>query len=330
VTLLLRRQFTGLASAAVGAAILPSRAGSQLSQPSYPTRPVRVIVTFAPGGTVDVFTRIVAQKLTERLGQQFYVENVAGATGNIATGQAAKAAPDGYTILFAFSSFVVNPSLFTHVPYDPSKSFEPITLAVASTHVLTVNPSVPAKTMKELVDLVRANPGKYSFASGGTGTQAHLLGEQLRVSRGLDLVHVPFTGAGPAVASVVAGHTPIGFSTLASAAAQIQAGQIRALAVTSANASPRLPNVPTIASTLPGYDALEFHGLHAPVKTPQYVVAKLQREVSTILRRADVKERLDSLAMDASGNSSEEFSSFIRRQIQTWSKVGRAANVRAD
>jgi len=203
-------------------------------------------------------------------------------------------------------------------------------LAVASTHVLTVNPSVPAKTMKELVDLVRANPGKYSFASGGTGTQAHLLGEQLRVSRGLDLVHVPFTGAGPAVASVVAGHTPIGFSTLASAAAQIQAGQIRALAVTSANASPRLPNVPTIASTLPGYDALEFHGLHAPVKTPQYVVAKLQREVSTILRRADVKERLDSLAMDASGNSSEEFSSFIRRQIQTWSKVGRAANVRAD
>ena len=159
-----RRQLIGLAGAALGAAIAPLRAWSQPLQRNYPTRPVRVIVTFAPGGTVDVFTRIVAQKLSERLGKQFYVENVAGATGNIGTGQAAKAAPDGHTILFAFSSFVVNPSLFAQVPYDPSKSFEPVTLAVASTHVLTVNPSVPAKTMKELVDLVRANPGKYSFA----------------------------------------------------------------------------------------------------------------------------------------------------------------------
>ena len=154
-----RRQLIGLAGAAVGAAILPLRAWSQPLQLNYPTRPVRVIVTFAPGGTVDVFTRIVAQKLSERLGKQFYVENVAGATGNIGTGQAAKAVPDGHTILFAFSSFVVNPSLFAQVPYDPSKSFEPVTLAVASTHVLIVNPSVPAKTMKDLVDLVRANPG---------------------------------------------------------------------------------------------------------------------------------------------------------------------------
>ena len=170
-----RREVIALASAAAGAAILPTRAWSQSSQYEYPTRPVRVIVTFAPGGTVDVFTRIVAQKLSDRLGKQFYVENVAGATGNIGTGQAAKAAPDGHTILFAFSSFVVNPSLFARVPYDPVKSFEPVTLAVASTHVLTVNPSVSAKTMKELVELVMANPGKYSFASHAPSTSCMCL-----------------------------------------------------------------------------------------------------------------------------------------------------------
>jgi tripartite-type tricarboxylate transporter receptor subunit TctC len=326
---LLRRQFTGLASAAVGAAILPSRAWSQLSQPSYPTRPVRVIVTFAPGGTVDVFTRIVAQKLTERLGQQFYVENVAGATGNIATGQAAKAAPDGYTILFAFSSFVVNPSLFTHVPYDPSKSFEPITLAVASTHVLTVNPSVPAKTMKELVDLVRANPGKYSFASGGTGTQAHLLGEQLRVSRGLDLVHVPFTGAGPAVASVVAGHTPIGFSTLASAAAQIQAGQIRALAVTSKARSQWLSDVPTTAEA--GYPDIEgdgWVGALVPAGTPKGIIAMLHDEIVRIIALPDVKERLPTLGFDPVASTPDEFANRIKLEVETWARVIRAANIK--
>jgi len=326
---LLRRQFTGLASAAVGAAILPSRAGSQLSQPSYPTRPVRVIVTFAPGGTVDVFTRIVAQKLTERLGQQFYVENVAGATGNIATGQAAKAAPDGYTILFAFSSFVVNPSLFTHVPYHPSKSFEPVTLAVASTHVLTVNPSVPAKTMKELVDLVRANPGKYSFASGGTGTQAHLLGEQLRVSRGLDLVHVPFTGAGPAVASVVAGHTPIGFSTLASAAAQIQAGQIRALAVTSKARSQWLSDVLTTAEA--GYPDIEgdgWVGALVPAGTPKGIIAMLHDEIVRIIALPDVKERLLTLGFDPVASTPDEFANRIKLEVETWARVIRAANIK--
>ena len=258
----------------------------------YPNKPVRVVVGFAAGGPSDVIGRIVAQKLSETLGQQFYVENVAGATGNIGTGQAAKAAPDGHTILFVFSSFVVNPSLFAQVPYDPSKSFEPITLAVASTHVLTVNPSVPAKTMKELVDLVRASPGKYSFASGGTGTQAHLLGEQLRLSRTLDLVHVPFNGAGPAVASVVAGHTPIGLSTLASAATQIQAGQIHALAVTSKARSQLLPHVPTTAEA--GYPDIEgdgWVGALVPAGTPKEIITLLHDEIVAIIAMPDVKER---------------------------------------
>jgi tripartite-type tricarboxylate transporter receptor subunit TctC len=158
---------------------------------TYLSRPVRVIVPFAPSGTTDIFARIAAQKLTEHLGKSFYVENIAGASGNIGTGQAARAASDGYTLLFAFSSYVVNPSLFVKTPYDPIKDFDPVTLAVSSTAVITVNPSVPAKTLQELIELVRENPGKYSFASPGAGTQAHLAGEQLRMSLGLDIVHVP-------------------------------------------------------------------------------------------------------------------------------------------
>jgi Tripartite tricarboxylate transporter family receptor len=193
-----RRRFLHLAASA---AALPAVSRMAWAQ-AYPTRPVRAVVAFAPGGVTDTFARLMAQKLTEQLGKQVYVENIAGASGNIGTGQVAKAARDGYTILFAFSSHVVNPTLFARVPYDPIKDFDPVTLAVASTTVLTVNPAVPAKTVKELVDLIKANPGKYSFGSAGAGTQAHLAGEQFRLSLGLDLVHVPFGGGGPAVAAL--------------------------------------------------------------------------------------------------------------------------------
>jgi tripartite-type tricarboxylate transporter receptor subunit TctC len=213
---LARRNFLHLAA---GAAVLPVLPGLAFAL-DYPTRSVRVIVAFAPGGVTDTFARLMAQKLGEHLGKQFYVENIAGATGNIGTGQAAKAAPDGYTLLFAFSSYVVNPTLFGKVPYDPYNDFEPVTLAVVSTTVVTVHPLVPAKTVKELVVLVRAYPGKYSYSSAGAGTQAHLAGEQFRVSLGLDLVHVPFNGGGPAIAAVVGGHIPIGFGSPAASIPQ--------------------------------------------------------------------------------------------------------------
>src|SRR5437660_5173277 len=198
-----RRKFLHLAA---GAAALPSASRAAWAQ-AYPSRPVRAVVAFAPGGTTDTFARLTAQKLTEQFGKQFYVENIAGATGNIGTAQVAKAAPDGYTILFAFSSHVVNPTLFARLPYDPINDFKPVTLAVASTTVLTVNPAVPAKTLNELIALIRANPGKYSFGSAGAGTQAHLAGEPIRLSLGLDLVPVPFGCGGPAVAAVWPGHT---------------------------------------------------------------------------------------------------------------------------
>src|SRR5258705_7937036 len=196
---------------AASAAALPAVSWIASAQ-AYPTRPVRAVVAFAPGGVTDTFGRLMAQKLTEQFGKQFYVENIAGATGNIGTAQVAKAAPDGYTILFAFSSHVVNPTLFARLPYDPVNDFKPVTLAVASTTVITVNPAVPAKTIEELVELIKANPGKYSFSSAGAGTQAHLAGEQVRLSLGLDLVHVPFGGGGPAVAAGGPGPTPVRFN----------------------------------------------------------------------------------------------------------------------
>src|SRR5262249_55598177 len=191
----------------------------------------------------DIFTRIAAQKLSEYLGQQFYIENVAGAAGNIGAGQAARARPDGYTVLFAFGSFVVNPSIYAKIPYDPQKDFEPVTLAVVVPTVLVVNPAVVATSVKDLVALIKANPGKYNYASGGVGGQPHLVGEQLRLSLGLDLVHVPFNGAGPAIASVVAGHTPIGIASLASAEPYIKDDQLPALALTPHNRSHSLPHI---------------------------------------------------------------------------------------
>jgi tripartite-type tricarboxylate transporter receptor subunit TctC len=321
-----RRQCLCVAGAALA---IPTLAGFAWAQQSYPARPVRVIVPFAPGGTVDVFARVTTQKLSDRLGKQFYVENIAGATGNIGTGQAARAVPDGYTLFFAFSSFVVNPSLFAKVPYDPINDFAPITLAVASTHVITVNPSVPANTMRELVALIKANPGKYSFASGGTGTQAHLLGEQFRLSLGLDLVHVPFNGAGPAMASVVAGHSPIGFSTLASAAAQITGGQVRALAVTSKARSQLLSTVPTTAEA--GYPDIEgdgWVGVFAPAGTPKEIVTSLHREIVKIIASSDMKERLPTLGFEPVASSPEEFAARIKAEVETWGKVVRAANIK--
>src|SRR6266478_3609500 len=322
-----RRKFLHLA---VGAAALPAMSRRAWAQ-AYPTRPVRAVVGFAPGGVTDTFARLMAQKLTEQFGKQVYVENIAGASGNIGTGQVAKSAPDGYTILFAFSSHVVNPTLFARVPYDPIKDFDPVTLAVASTTVLTVHPSVPAKTVKELVDLIKANPGKYSFGSAGAGTQAHLAGEQFRLSLGLDLVHVPFGGGGPAVAAVVAGHTPISFVSPQAAMQHVREGTVRALAVTSKTRSQIFPDVPTMAEV--GYPQIEgdsWVGILVPAGTPADIVAALHRESAKILAQPDVKERLAALGYDVVASTPEEFAIRIKTEIDMWAKVIRAANIKAE
>jgi tripartite-type tricarboxylate transporter receptor subunit TctC len=312
------------------AVALPAVSRIALAQ-AYPSRPIRAVVAFAPGGVTDTFGRLMAQKLTEQLGKQVYVENLAGASGNIGTGQVAKAAPDGYTILFAFSSHVVNPTLFARVPYDPIKDFEPVTLAVASTTVLTVNPAVPAKTVKELIDLIKANPGTYSFGSAGAGTQAHLAGEQFRLSLGLDLVHVPFGGGGPAVAAVVAGHTPISFGSPQAAMQHVKEGTVRALAVTKKTRSQILPDVPTMTEV--GYPQIEgdsWVGILVPAGTPADVIAVLHRESAKVLAQPDMRARLATLGYDLVASTPEEFATRIKVEIEMWAKVIRAANIKPE
>lgn len=314
----------GVASIAMGVF------GQSARTQQYPSKPVRMIVPFGPGGTVDVFARIVAEKLSQRMGQNFFVENVAGASGNIATAQAGRSEADGHTLFMAFSTYVINPSLFATVPYDALKDLLPVTLAVSATHVITVTPSVPAKSLKELVDVVKANPGKYNFAHGGAGTPAHLLGEQFRLAHVTDMVAVPFNGAGPAIASVIGGHTPVGFSTLASAVSQIEGGQLRALAVTSKARSSQLPNVPT--TTEAGFPEIVgdiWVGVMAPAKTPPEIIGRLHREFTDIIGQADTRERLAKVGFDPVASTPEAFGRQIAAELDSWRKVIQDAKIKA-
>jgi len=313
-----------------GAAALSAASGDARAQ-TWPTRPVRVIVPFQPGGSTDIFARLAAQKLTEHFGKQFYIENIAGATGNVGTAQAARAAPDGHTLLIAFSSYVVNPTLFAKLPFDPDKDLAPVTLAVSAPNVLTVNPSLPARNLSELVALIKSNPGKYTYTSGGVGTQGHLLGEMLRLSQALDIVHVPFNGAAPAIASAMAGHTPIAWSTVASAAQALETGQLRPLALASKKRSQLLSDVSTTAEA--GYPDIQgdsWVGLLAPAGTPIEIIRAVQREIAGIIALPDVKERLPTLGFEAVASTPEEFASRIKVETEMWGKVIRAANIKPE
>src|SRR5215467_7622207 len=305
-------------------------ATSARAQSAYPNRPVRVIVPFAPGGVTDVVARLIAGKVGEQLGRQFYVENIVGGSGNVGMGQAARATPDGYTILTAFSSFVINPGLFERVPYDPVNDFGPVSLAVTSTTVIVVNADLPVSNVKELAALIRANPGKYTYASAGAGTTAHLAGEQFRLTFALDLVHVPFGGGAPSMASAVAGHTPIAFGAPTAAVPLINDGKLRALAVTSRTRTQSLPNVPTLAES--GYPDIEgdsFVGFVVPAGTPKDIIALLNREIVRSLATPEMKERQAALGNDLVASTPEEFGARIRAELVTWAKVIKAANIKA-
>jgi len=281
-----------------------------------------VIVPFAAAGPTDVIARMLAQKLSERLGQQFYVENHAGAGGNLGMGMATREPADGYSILVVSSSFVVNPSLYAKIPYDPYKDFAPVTLAAASPNILVVHPSVPAKSVNELVELVRRNPGKYNYAMPGAGTTPHLGGELFKLSLKLDIVTVPFGGAGPAIQSTTAGHTPIAFTALPPATALVQAGQLRALAVTSAKRSPALPDVATMAEAgVAGQEADTLQGVLVPAGTPQAIIDKLNGEIVKIIAMPEVKKQLDQLGFEPVANTPAEFAARIKQEIVRWAKV---------
>jgi tripartite-type tricarboxylate transporter receptor subunit TctC len=319
------------AIARVLVAISALAATSAASADGYPNRPVRVIAPGGPGAMSDTITRLVAQKLSDNMGKPFYVENQVGAGQNIGMGNAAKAPPDGYTLLAATSSLVTNPSLYAKLPFDPIKDFSPVTVVGTSPFVLMVNPSVPAKDARELVALIKANPGKYSYASPGVGTTPHLLGELLRLSFGLDLVHVPFSGGPLAATSTMAGHTLVWFAAPATAAQSMNDGKLRALAVTSKTRLQALPDVPTTAEAgLPGEGADTIVGFLAPARTPNGIVSQLHDEIAKIMEMPSVKERFAVFGFEPVANSPEEFAALIKSEIARWAKVIRDANIRSE
>jgi tripartite-type tricarboxylate transporter receptor subunit TctC len=298
------------------------------SSAGYPSRTVKMVVPFAPAGPTDVMARLIAQKLSENLKQQVYVENHPGAGGNIGMMAVAKAPADGYTILVASSSFVVNPSLYAKNPYDPFKDFAPVTLAAASPNILVVHPSVPAKTVKELVDLIKANPGKYNYAIPGIGTTPHLAGELFKLSLGLDLTTVPFGGAGPAIQSAVGGHTPIAFTALPPTAPQVKEGRLRGLAITSAKRSSALPDVPAMAEAgIKDQESVTMQGILVPAGTPKDIVGVLNREIAKVMALPDVQEKCAALGFDVVADKPEEFAAYIKSEVEKWGRVIRDAKI---
>ena len=312
------------AAAALGLALglTPVRAAD------YPDHPVKVIVPFAAGGPTDVMARLVAQKLSEELKQQFYVENRPGAGGNIGMAEAGRAKPDGYTLLVASSSYVVNPSLYVKAPYDPYKDFAPITLAAASPNILVVNSSFPAKSVKELIDLVKKEPGKYTIANPGIGTTPQLAAELFKLSLQLDATSVPFGGAAPAIQSAISGHTPIAFSALPPTSPQVKAGTLRGLAVTSAKRSDALPDVPTLAEAgVPEQESETMQGVFAPAGTPKAIIDRLNKEITKAMALPDVKDKCAQLGFDPVANSPEEFTAYIKKEVEKWGKVIKEAKI---
>jgi tripartite-type tricarboxylate transporter receptor subunit TctC len=321
-----RRKVLLAAGGVAALQILPRAARAE----NYPSRSVRVIVPFAPGGPVDVFGRLMAEKFSEHFGQQFFVENIGGAGGNIGTEKAAKSPPDGYTLLINANNHVINPLLYETVPYDPFKDFAPVSLAVGFPTAFSVNvAAVPAQTVAELVALVRATPGKYSYASAGVGTPSHLLGERFRQALNLDIVHVPYSGTGPATQAVLAGDTPICFAGLTAAAPLVSTGKICVLATMSKTRSRALPDVPTIIEAgYPGLDGEGWDGLFVPAGTAQDIIASLSDQTRAVLALPEVAQRIDALGFSSVGSTPEAFAKQLAAESQTWAKVITAAGLK--
>jgi tripartite-type tricarboxylate transporter receptor subunit TctC len=324
---------TGFSVLGFGAALIAYVAGAShpASAQTYPAHPVRLIVPFAAAGPTDVIARIVAQKLSDSWGQQVYIENLPGAGGNTGIATAARSKPDGYTVLVVSTGFIVNPSLYAKVPYDPLKDFSPITLVAASPNVVSTHPSFPAKTLKEMIDLIKAHPGTYSFAQPATGSTPHLAGELLKQKYGLDLVTVPFNGAGLAINSTIGGHTPIAFTALPPAMSNIKDGKLRGIAVLGTRRSPSLPDVPTnIEAGVPDLESDTLTGIVAPAGTPADIVERWQRDIAQMVAMPDVKERLETLGFVPVANTPQEFGERLKMEMAKWGKVVHDANLRAD
>jgi len=292
------------------------------SAQQYPSKPVKILIPFAAGGVTDIAGRLIAQRLSEKLGQQFFIENVPGAGGNLGMGQVAKAPADGYTILLASSSIVVNPSLYAKVPYDIDRDFIPVTKAGGTPNSWVVNASHPAKTMKDLIDLLRREPGKHSVGSPGTGTTPSLSIDMFKQALKLEFITVPFAGGGPMTTSLLGGHTPIVCSALGNYVNLIKEGKLRGLAVTASKRSAALPDIPTLAEFgIKGQDAETMTGVFVPAGTPKPIVDLLQKEIAAVVNSPDIKKRLLEAGVEAEGNSQADFAAYVRAEVAKWRKV---------
>lgn len=319
-----------LALPAAGLAALLA-AGAGWAQQPYPSKPIRVIVAFAPGGIADFAARSVSQKLSESLGVPVVVENRAGAGGITGAEVVAKSPPDGYTLLVTSISHTINPSLRKNLPFDAVRDFAPVTLITDAPNFLVVHPSLPAKTVKELIALARARPGQITYASSGAGTSTHLSGELFKSLARIDIVHVPYKGGGPAVIDLVGGHVQMMFSTLPSVLQQVRAGKLRGLAVTGARRFPAAQEFPTmIEAGVAGFEVSGWSGMFAPAGTPRETVSRLAAETGKILRAPELKERFFVQGAEPVGNTPEEFAAFVSAEIAKWKKVVEASGMQAD
>ncbi|QRF61701.1 tripartite tricarboxylate transporter substrate binding protein (plasmid) [Variovorax paradoxus] len=318
-----------LLAAALPLALAMGPAGAQQD---YPNKPIRLIVPFTPGGVTDTGARVVADKLGARLGQTVVVDNRPGASGNIGTQMVATAAPDGYTLLLGFDgTLVINPHVYAKVPFDTLKDFVPVSKIGDAVLIIVVHPSVPAKTLSELVAYSKTNPGGVSYGSAGTGSTPHLAGELLKARTGANFVHVPYKGGGQSMTDVVGGSLPMLYTAVAGAYPFVQKGQIRPIAVSSAQRLASLPEVPTVAeSGVPGFESSSWIGILAPAKTPQPIVERLQRELHAVVQSPEVRERLASLGISALGNTPAEFGQQIRADLAKYDQIVKAAKIRVD
>jgi tripartite-type tricarboxylate transporter receptor subunit TctC len=322
-----RRHLLQLSAGALALAPIRSTARGQ----SYPSQPIHFVVPFPPGGVSDVIARQVGQWLSDRLGQPFVIENRGGAGGMIGTRDAARAAPDGYTILVVSTGFIINPSMYSKIGYDPVKDFAPISLVAASPNVVTAHPSLLAKNLKELIELIKANPGKYSFAQPATGSTPHLAGELFKQTYNLDLVTVPFNGAPLAINSTMGNHTPISFTALPPAMGNIRDGSLRGIAILAKERVAALPDLPTdIEQGMPGLESDTLTGIVAPAGTPKAIIDKWNAAIVKMVADPEIKKKLDTLGFVPVANSPDQFGERIKSEMARWDKVVKAAGIHAD
>src|SRR2546425_7156836 len=305
-------------------------AAPALSQ-QYPARPIRFIVPFPPGGTLDITARIMQPRLSESLGQPIVIENRGGAGGVVGTEAAAKSAPDGYTFLFTFSGHTMNPALYK-LTYGVERDFAPVSLLVSVPQLIAAHPNAPAKTLRELVAAAKERPGFYAYASPGSGTPGHIAAELLKLRTGIDMVHVPYKGGGPAVADVLAGQVPFLFLTASAALSQARSGKLHALAVTTRKRTASAPDIPTVAEelNLPGYEVDSWCAMFAPAKTPAAIVAAMQKELARVVHLPEVKQKLIEQGADPVGSSSEELEHVVKSELKSWAAVIRDAGIKLE